>query len=84
VFREKLCAIVSSGLLLLCFLKIANDDEYRDMYLSKKRKAVWTILRAIIALNWNKNKPTLLRLNFDYNKEKNFYGFPTARCNLPI
>jgi hypothetical protein len=44
------------------FLKIANDDEYRDMYLSKKRKAVWTILRTIIALNWYKNKPTLLGL----------------------
>ena len=39
-FQEKLCAIASSGLLLLCFLKNwQSDHEHReDIYLSKKEK----------------------------------------------
>jgi hypothetical protein len=74
--QGKICTIVSSGLLTCVFGKnLANDDEHRDIYLSKKRKAVWATLHAIIALIGTKaGKPTLLSLNFEHDEE-NFYSF---------
>jgi hypothetical protein len=57
------------------FKKFLNENDREISMFLKKEKHLGHTLRALIALNWYKSKPTLLCLNFDYNKEKNFYSF---------